>query len=340
MSSPSPKKSSNDTMEDIWEAMQQSSPVRPAASKKRARSKAGSDNEVDGEHEKDADDHKKDADNDHPATGSVNPNIAGVLMNYAQRKRLRPEQKEEVKDFLTDPPSLREAKAFVQTFHLTNMINKIIKNMYSYAAAILLSAKLAAYKGSMPKTILYAILKKHRFDLPPGIEHNPAEWGKVIKAVQYVFTQLRSTFKKMIGKSYYSNVKKKTISKKSKRKSIFELTQSLVEGTQCEVNVVLCARVAFMRRSFIVDSSPTFWDTVDRDLAKIRTESKGDANKILRAFRHILKKDRADHGTDDYQLEETVDTFQQDVDEVVEATALAKKEEDNESEEEGEEDEE
>jgi transcription elongation factor Elf1 len=60
----------------------------------------------------------------------------------------------------------------------------------------------------------------------------------------------------------------------------------------------------------------------------------------FRAFRHILKKDRADHGTDDYQLEETVDTFQQDVDEVVEATALAKKEEDNESEEEGEEDEE
>jgi hypothetical protein len=32
------------------------------------------------------------------------------------------------------------------------------------------------------------ILKKHRFDLPVGIEHNAANWGKVIKAVQDAFS--------------------------------------------------------------------------------------------------------------------------------------------------------
>ncbi|KAJ7480286.1 hypothetical protein B0H11DRAFT_2233408 [Mycena galericulata] len=88
---------------------------------------------------------------------------------------------------MKDPPALREAKAYAQNLHVENLINKIVvatppwqvsddlnKNIYSYAAAILLSVKLSAYKGSIPKNILFAILKKHRFDLPSGIEHNPA----------------------------------------------------------------------------------------------------------------------------------------------------------------------
>jgi len=77
-----------------------------------------------------------------------------------------------------------------------------------------LSVKLNAYKGSVPKNILFvrhfiscsrslnlrfkAILKKHRFDLPVGIEHNPANWSKVKKAVKNALTQLRSKFKKAV----------------------------------------------------------------------------------------------------------------------------------------------
>ncbi|KAJ7229611.1 hypothetical protein C8J57DRAFT_1534364 [Mycena rebaudengoi] len=204
----SPTSDNGNGLDDIFSAMAQSSP-------------AGSDDDSDSE--KDVNTGSAEP----PVTGSANPNILGVAMNYAQQKRLRTEQKSELMAFLSislfrfDPPLLHKAKSLVQALYIENMINKIIiatppwtvsddlnRNMYSFAAAILLSAKLSAYKGSTPKTILYTILKKHRFDLPVGIEYNTANWGKVIKAVQDAFTQLRSKFKKTIGKSYYSVMKR------------------------------------------------------------------------------------------------------------------------------------
>jgi hypothetical protein len=75
--------------------MAQSSPVRPATSKKRTRSKAGSDDDSDSE--KDVNTGSAEP----PVTGSANPNIVGVAMNYAQRKRLRTEQKSELTAFLS-----------------------------------------------------------------------------------------------------------------------------------------------------------------------------------------------------------------------------------------------
>ena len=42
------------------------------------------------------------------------------------------------------------------------------------------------------------ILKKHRFDLPPGIENNHADWKKVVTAVQESFTARRAAWKKMV----------------------------------------------------------------------------------------------------------------------------------------------
>jgi hypothetical protein len=42
------------------------------------------------------------------------------------------------------------------------------------------------------------ILKKHRFDMPPGIENNPADMQKITAAVQYAFTQDRSSLKKKV----------------------------------------------------------------------------------------------------------------------------------------------
>ncbi|KAJ7773756.1 hypothetical protein B0H14DRAFT_2632137 [Mycena olivaceomarginata] len=122
--------------------------------------------------------------------------------------------------------------------------DELAKNIYSYSAAVLLSTKLAAYKGNIPKNIVFAVLKKHRFDLPPGIEHNPADWGKVKIAVE------------AIGASLMVNRKDKTHAPKFQQKSIFELTTLIVENTKCEVNVLLlCARVAFMRKHCIKDSS-------------------------------------------------------------------------------------
>jgi len=42
------------------------------------------------------------------------------------------------------------------------------------------------------------ILKKHRFDMPPGIENNRADWKKIVTAVQESFTARRATWKKTV----------------------------------------------------------------------------------------------------------------------------------------------
>jgi hypothetical protein len=49
------------------------------------------------------------------------------------------------------------------------------------------------------QTVIQEILKKYRFDLPAGIEHNPADFSKVIGAIQEALTQKRSKFKKLVS---------------------------------------------------------------------------------------------------------------------------------------------
>ncbi|KAJ7023235.1 hypothetical protein C8F04DRAFT_1271663 [Mycena alexandri] len=225
-----------------------------------------------------------------------------------------------------DPPAIGEAKLYVQGLHLENLLTKfviatppwepsdeLIKNIYSYAAAVLLSPKLSAYKGNIPKNVLFAILRQYRFDLPVGIEHNPANWAKVKNAIEFAFTQLRSKFKKTIAANLKLHAKDKNHAPKAQHKNIFALTQIMVENTQCEVNVLLC------RKTFIKDSSTGFWDAVDLELAKQSPASLVVVPMSPSAFHHILKKDPGLHGVDNYQIDETIDALQQDVDNIIEA---------------------
>ncbi|KAJ7169265.1 hypothetical protein C8R43DRAFT_1121155 [Mycena crocata] len=320
-----PSNSADDSDDELARAMAQSSPVRGPVGHKRLHS-TGDNRESD------------DEDPEPAATipGTVNPNITAAAKRFGAQKRLRGEQIAEVEALVKDPPALRDAKVFIQGLHLENVLNKIVismppwepskdllKNIYSYAAAILLSDKLSAYKGNTPKLILFAILKKHRFDLPDGIEHNPANWAKVKKAVEGALTQLRSNFKKAISASLRVNAKDTDLAPKADQKNIFQLTQVMVENTQCEVNVLLCARVAVMRKHFIDDSTKSFWDTVDKGLVDIRTRADGDSVQISRAFRHFLKKDRQNHGVDDYDIPKTVDALQEEVGNIIDAGVAA-----------------
>lgn len=43
------------------------------------------------------------------------------------------------------------------------------------------------------------MLKTHRFDLPPGIEKNCADWQKVVSATDYELTQAWAKFKKEVS---------------------------------------------------------------------------------------------------------------------------------------------
>ncbi|KAJ6587291.1 hypothetical protein B0H10DRAFT_2442616 [Mycena sp. CBHHK59/15] len=256
-----PLRGSDDPLSDVYDAMAQSSPLVPPAGEKRS--------------------HTAMLDND-----SENEDIP-VSPRYAERKRLCSEQKTELDTFLKDPASLREAKLFVNLLHVDNLINQIViatapyevsasleKNISNYAAAVLLSSKISTYKAANPTNILLAILKKHRFDLPAGIEHNPADWAKVI------------------GYSLKIEKSDKKYAPGPKRQNIFNLTQVFVDGTQCTVNVLLCARVALMRKVYLLESGPKFWDKLDSNLSQIRKQADGDKKKIIKAFRHILTQDQ------------------------------------------------
>lgn len=93
-------------------------------------------------------------------------------------------------------------------------------NIQKFALAVLLSSKINVYKGDGPTNSLLvrlrfttssytdlhvyiqAIIKKYRFDLPAGIENNPADWAKVVAVGQDALTQKRSRIKKAVSILY------------------------------------------------------------------------------------------------------------------------------------------
>ncbi|KAJ7280029.1 hypothetical protein C8J57DRAFT_1464465 [Mycena rebaudengoi] len=103
------------------------------------------------------------------------------------------------------------------------------------------------------------------------------------------------------------------------QQNIFQLTHTFVDGTNCTVNVLLCARVALMCKVYLTNLGPKFWDGLDEKLASICTKADGDSHKISRVFHHILKTDRQTHGENNYELDDGVDAFQQQVDDVIAA---------------------
>jgi hypothetical protein len=82
---------------------------------------------------------------------------------------------------------------------------------------VLLSTRLDTYKGDGAKQhiivsqhIFYvssashciciqSFILKHRFDLPPEIEHNAADFATLIMEIQEALTQRRSTVKKIVS---------------------------------------------------------------------------------------------------------------------------------------------
>lgn len=55
------------------------------------------------------------------------------------------------------------------------------------------------------------ILKKYRFDLPAGIEHDYANWEKISTYVGYSLTQSRSRVKKLVSNMVISLIIRMTL---------------------------------------------------------------------------------------------------------------------------------
>ncbi|KAJ7867092.1 hypothetical protein B0H14DRAFT_2573066 [Mycena olivaceomarginata] len=159
-----------------------------------------------------------------------------------------------------------------------------------------MSSKLSSYKGELAKKHLLS-----RFDLPPGIENVPLDWGLVKSHAEYHLTQARATFKKFLKASmpkgdpkYHTNV--------------FTLSQHFVKDTETVLTIELCTRIALMRQQYKLFPGDNFWDKLDQRLAWIRKTAGYDENKISEAFKLALADDCTDHGiASDYTLlEDTV----------------------------------
>ncbi|KAJ7692326.1 hypothetical protein B0H16DRAFT_1752033 [Mycena metata] len=263
-------------------------------------------------------------------------NVVLAAKGHGERKRLKPDQLAAVETFLNNPSALREAKIMISIMALENQIDKIVtatapyqvsadteKNIKNFAVAVLLSSKCRTYKGQNAIKLVLDLVKLYRGDLAPGVEFNPADWGKVMVCAGDALTQVRSKFKKLIIYSLKPHdTKGPNNAAPADQLNIFQLSEAFVDGTRCSVNVPLCARIALMRKVYLQEPGSKFWDFVDKDLAKIRKRADGDNKKIARAFRHILEADQAKHGSKDYELDnETVDLFQQQVDDLIDAGA-------------------
>ncbi|KAJ7330450.1 hypothetical protein DFH08DRAFT_1022709 [Mycena albidolilacea] len=278
-------------------------------------------------------DPSSDNEDDEPLPANVfsltSRNVTQMLQRLGESKRLRADQIADSINSVNDPPAVQGAKVILGLYALHNRLDAFEMgkppfavsddtetNIYFYAAAILLSTKLSAYKGS-------DILKVNRFDLPPNIERNPADYAKLVTVVQGALTQLRSKIKKALAASF--KVNKAPAPSAREHQNIFDVTTHLVQGTKCAVTPELCARVALMRQVYIEDPTTKFWDSLDADLRKIRNRAGGSARKLNKAFENVLSTDRATHGVDNYSIPtQAVDDLQREVDDTISAAAADK----------------
>ncbi|KAJ6613711.1 hypothetical protein B0H10DRAFT_1951340 [Mycena sp. CBHHK59/15] len=255
------------------------------------------------------------------------------------------EQQTQVDTFLSDVQTVGDAKIFISILCLQNDLQKIVAAAPPYSVSAELKAsfhppdplyneysklrygctpvpKVGMYKGNMPVQHVLDILKKHRFDMPPGFENNPADLNKVIGAIQDAFTQARSHLKKLLFASVRVMWDRVTINlPATDHQNLFALAQAFVEGTNYRISNPLCGRIALMRKIFLVKSNTSFWDELDSALAVMQVASKGSDTAIALMFDGLIKVDKVLHGAVDIIYQPT-DDLQQEVDDLIDATRM------------------
>ncbi|KAJ7136614.1 hypothetical protein C8R44DRAFT_728599 [Mycena epipterygia] len=268
-------------------------------------------------------------------SGSATRNAAIAVKNYAKKQKLRGDQLTQLDTFLNDLPTVREGKLFTLLLGLHNDVGTIVvaappytvspelkTNIQTYAHTVLLSPKLAQYRGDLAVQHVWNILKIHRYDMPPGIENNAADMHKVTKVIQDAFTQCRSTLKKKL--QLFASVRvsrndeagnKITVDlDPPQHQNLFALAQALVDGTKCRITNALCGRIALM------NSDGGFWIDLDVALATMRDVAEGDEEKRDNMFEDLIVADKELHGAVEiiYQANNDV---QQEVDDLIAAAS-------------------
>ncbi|KAJ7027763.1 hypothetical protein C8F04DRAFT_1266549 [Mycena alexandri] len=182
-------------------------------------------------------------------------------------------------------------------------------NIQVYVAPVLLSPKLATYKGTEPVQLVFNIIKKYWFDTPAGFENIPADAAKITTTIEEAFTQGRSKFKKLLFSSVKILQDKKPVDLPAdKHQSLFALAQALVKGTKCCFNPGLCGRIALMRKTFLSFPGSDFWDKLDLRLTAIRDDCE-NAEDIDMTFEALIEADKELHGNVEIdEIEATIAT--------------------------------
>jgi len=228
------------------------------------------------------------------------------LLNYTRclcrAKRFKPDQQHEMERFAQADPSVKLINLYASLLEVTAAMNKqisaapafklsdaAIMNIKEFSAAVLLSPSVGVYRGGGPVGHVLRVLRTYTTDIPTNIDTIPAHLNEVNIAIQHELTQHRSAWKKLVAKSVVGNTK-------VERLDIHELTKSLALKGRVTVTIPLCARVAMMRYVYLKDKGPTFWGTLDSQIAKMRVATSGHGGRLVRAYRHILDEDIKLHG--------------------------------------------
>ncbi|KAJ7635915.1 hypothetical protein B0H17DRAFT_1217186 [Mycena rosella] len=197
-------------------------------------------------------------------------------------------------------------------------------NIQSYSLSVLLSPKLAQYRGELPVQHVWNILKKHGSDLPPGIENIPADMKTLTSEIQEQLTQARSSCKKKgIVRIIRVDDKKNKITielEPSQHQNLFALAQCFVDGTKCRITNALCGRIALMRDVYLANSGTSFWTDLDNALVLMRQVAEGSEDARDAMFEDLIETDKKLHGAVDIIYQSTHD-LQQEVDDLIDATS-------------------
>ncbi|KAF8909449.1 hypothetical protein CPB85DRAFT_1435654 [Mucidula mucida] len=248
---------------------------------------------------------------------------------FMSRKKLRTEQVTDVQVFLQVPATGTVNTIVVNTPPYTVSAD-LEKNLSAYSAGVLLSKGIASYKGKYATGHVLDVTFKLGFELPPRIQFNHSAMLKITAAAGDALTQKRSKFKKLLGVSLGTcDMKKKTLIllPKEQQQDIITLACAFVEGSNCVISVPLCCHIALMRMVYRKHSGPDFWDKLNARLASIRAQAKGSAPLLVKAFKFILEKDQANHGTPDPEnptdnLAAEVNAFQQGINDIITASSM------------------
>jgi len=146
-----------------------------------------------------------------PTRGVQNDTVA--VRRLVERFKLHPYQRTGVEEFVKSSSLFRDAQIFVQQCALDNKLDSLLSatppftisaplhlNMKSFIIAVLLSVKLAAYTGNIPRDHVLALIMRDRLHPPPNFDRDPHAAKVLEEEVNHELAQARSKLKKAIKK--------------------------------------------------------------------------------------------------------------------------------------------